>query len=655
MLGVKECWGFSIGDFSELRTTNYIFLKNKIKIHGFMWYTSLSTSRRPNMTQEQYIEKVSRKYNNKYDYSKTTYLGSNQKIIVICPEHGEFKVLAGAHAHASECLMCNKRDRFFKQVKLVYGDKYDYSSVSDFSPTAIAKIRCPEHGEFECVISGHMYKNQGCPRCPVDTIKLPMEPRKKYASSNTKNTKKHRSQTGIVLLSRLTARYGHLYDFSNTTITNQNDNITLNCMHHGPFTTTPKTLFRNLRVLSIDEDTGCPRCRTKLTNDKLYITTSVKLLNDFIDEMTRKYPDKFDYSLVTVASISSLLDIKCNTCGSTFKQTRNQHKTSGKCPVCCDTNSVMNIIQKASKVHNNKYSYSLVSAPSGIQSIQCPEHGEFKQNIISHANGMLCPKCQFNDTELHTLDTKLWDMKSFIEKSIQRFGSQYDYSKLSDEIMNSPETFSKLRFKMMTFNCTDHGEFQHRISNHLNSITGGCPECLRLYRENEMILKFKEVHGDRYDYSNTKYEIGNGKVTIICPKCGPFVLDHSAHVYGRGCQKCGFSKGELLVSQALNEFGLEYEYEHTFDDLRGERNIRLPIDFYIPNKHVCIEYDGEQHFKSYPRFGGDAGLIRTQRNDKIKNEYCSSNNIPMIRIPYDVNTKDAVREYILYEFQKLGF
>jgi hypothetical protein len=49
---------------------------------------------------------------------------------------------------------------------------------------------------------------------------------------------------------------------------------------------------------------------------------------------------------------------------------------------------------------------------------------------------------------------------------------------------------------------------------------------------------------------------------------------------------------------------------------------------------VIIEYDGVQHSKPVPIFGGEEGLRETQRRDGFKNEYCDQNHIDMIRIPY---------------------
>ena len=41
-------------------------------------------------TTEQFIEEAKQIHGDKYDYSKAIYNGCDEKICIICPEHGEF-------------------------------------------------------------------------------------------------------------------------------------------------------------------------------------------------------------------------------------------------------------------------------------------------------------------------------------------------------------------------------------------------------------------------------------------------------------------------------------------------------------------------------------------------------------------------------------
>ena len=57
----------------------------------------------------------------------------------------------------------------------------------------------------------------------------------------------------------------------------------------------------------------------------------------------------------------------------------------------------------------------------------------------------------------------------------------------------------------------------------------------------------------------------------------------------------------------------------------------MPFDFYLPQYNICIEYDGEFHYKMI--MGYDE-FINQKIRDTIKTVYCKENNIKLIIIPY---------------------
>lgn len=61
----------------------------------------------------------------------------------------------------------------------------------------------------------------------------------------------------------------------------------------------------------------------------------------------------------------------------------------------------------------------------------------------------------------------------------------------------------------------------------------------RQYDTVENVLsKFKQKHGDKYDYSRVKYIDSKTKVVIICPIHGRFMMSPNHHNAGRGCKEC---------------------------------------------------------------------------------------------------------------------
>lgn len=56
----------------------------------------------------------------------------------------------------------------------------------------------------------------------------------------------------------------------------------------------------------------------------------------------------------------------------------------------------------------------------------------------------------------------------------------------------------------------------------------------------EVIARFKEVHGDRYDYSKVEYVNSHTKVCVGCREHGFWWIVPHNHWKGHGCKECGF-------------------------------------------------------------------------------------------------------------------
>lgn len=109
---------------------------------------------------------------------------------------------------------------------------------------------------------------------------------------------------------------------------------------------------------------------------------------------------------------------------------------------------------------------------------------------------------------------------------------------------------------------------------------------------------------------------------------------------------CSKSHGERSITKWLEDNTIEFIPQYRFDNCRDVEP--LPFDFYLPEHNICIEYDGEQHFKPV-NFGGvsdERAMInfnKTQEHDAIKNNYCKHNNIMLVRISYlDKNNIDDI-------------
>ena len=81
--------------------------------------------------------------------------------------------------------------------------------------------------------------------------------------------------------------------------------------------------------------------------------------------------------------------------------------------------------------------------------------------------------------------------------------------------------------------------------------------------------RFKEVHGDKYDYSAAVYLNYSTKIDIICRKHKhTFKQTPDSHISGSGCKRCAtennhkLNKGtfESFIDKAINVHGSKYTY-----------------------------------------------------------------------------------------------
>ncbi len=162
---------------------------------------------------------------------------------------------------------------------------------------------------------------------------------------------------------------------------------------------------------------------------------------------------------------------------------------------------------------------------------------------------------------------------------------------------------------------------------------------------------YKDLTGIRFGHLTVVREAytRDGCVWWHCKcDCGNETTQKTAALTTGNTTSCGCSRNSIMVdfiAHKLDELSIDFVVEHRFDDCKYKRS--LPFDFYLPEKNAVIEYDGAQHYKSIQYYGGDDYLKLVQLRDKIKDDYCESAGIKMIRIPY-TKTKSEI-ESILYE------
>jgi hypothetical protein len=137
--------------------------------------------------------------------------------------------------------------------------------------------------------------------------------------------------------------------------------------------------------------------------------------------------------------------------------------TNGK--LRCEHNgyTLQGFIQKASEVHNCKYTYENTEYHNCFieVAITCPIHGIFFQKPAYHIAGRGCTKCGRITTDVARLKTK----EQFIIDANTIHLGKYNYSKIN---------YIGAR-KKIEITCPIHGLFTQRPNDHLNG--RGCPKC----------------------------------------------------------------------------------------------------------------------------------------------------------------------------------
>ena len=302
------------GDKYDYSKINYINNHTKVCIvcpeHGEFWQTPGSHTNTGNgcplcgnkngsekrlKSINIFIKQAKEIHGDKYDYSKVEYSGNHEKVIIICPEHGEFLQSPDKHLQGHRCPKCAggiklTTEDFLKKAKEVHGDKYDYSKVEYINSHTNVCIICPKHGEFWQTPRSHL-AGSGCSKCSGN------------AKSNTEE-----------FIKKAQLIHGNKYDYSETVYISADKKVKIICPLHGEF---------YVAVNHHLSGRGCPKCagNIKLTTE------------DFLKKAKEVHGDKYDYSKVDYKTSIIPVCIICPKHGE-FLQKPNTHLCGCGCPKC---------------------------------------------------------------------------------------------------------------------------------------------------------------------------------------------------------------------------------------------------------------------------------------------------------------------------------
>lgn len=217
------------------------------------------------------------------------------------------------------------------------------------------------------------------------------------------------------------------------------------------------------------------------------------------------------------------------------------------------------------------------------------------------------------------------------------------------------EVISKERPTKVRCKCDCGNEYIGRQSDIISGHTQSCG-CLQKERASKANVKdwtgIKSVYGVEFLQKDCMNDKGQWLWKCKCGICGNIFTALPAKVNNGHITSCGCriqSSGEECVKDFLESQHINFIPQYTFEDCKNAYVLRFDFAVFNNNELLgLIEYDGKQHFEPVEVFGGIDGFKQTQKRDRIKNTYCTSHNIPLLRLSYTLSIEEI--ETKIYEY-----
>jgi hypothetical protein len=410
---------------------------------------------RTTMNTELFVQKAKEIHKDEcglplYDYTKSVYVKSVQKLIITCKIHGDFEQSPNSHLSKHGCKKCanlliarkqtSSQEDFIKKCEEKHPNKLDYTEtiyVNQSTPAIFICKICQNKFERD---PAHMLGNgrgHGCRVC----------------NGGVKDDQE-------TFIKKAKSKHGEKFKYHLVEYVNSLTKVKIICDKGHEFEQAPN------HHLNGD---GCRKCRG------YYRTTS-----DFIALSKEKFgEDKFDYSKTNFIDMNTVVILICHK-GHQFNAVPQIHlreDSLGCCIECARLHSKERMsytqekwIELALLKHDNFYDYTKVKYESSQAHviIICPKHGEFEQTPASHLSGTGCRQCGIE----RCISSKLYTEHDFLrifEECSTIHSNKYTYV---DIYRQNGQLWTKVI-------CDKHGEFHQRTDHHRRG--HGCFKCVVNY------------------------------------------------------------------------------------------------------------------------------------------------------------------------------
>lgn len=325
------------------------------------------------------------------------------------------------------------------------------------------------------------------------------------------------------------------------------------------------------------------------------------------------------------------LDIICNK-GHKTKICWMSFKRGSRCRECSPSKKISykNVFE-----YFSKEKYELLTKKEDYKNssqklnTKCPNNHIYKVSLELFKIGVRCKKCHLNG-----LSNKMKFSDKDVSKKLKKIGFKY----IPDGSYKKNTSFIKIKCKK------DH-IFKMTYSALLRSKK--CPVCTKKEKNKKRIKEqtkiIKEIcHNIGYKTKNIEqYKNAKSKIIFICNNNHEFQCNSNNFKNGKRCPHCNVYKNEEECREILEKItGKKFKRCRPIFLVKKENGNRMELDGYCEELKMAFEYDGEQHFKPQPFFGGEKKFQQLTKNDRLKDELCLKNDIILIRIPYFIKDKE---------------
>jgi len=506
-----------------------------------------------------------------------------------------------------------------------HAGRYLYQDCGYAGMVAKVRIRCPDHGLFTQRAADHI-RGSGCPDCAAAARQ----------SGISRSRAKSRIST-TELVARFRSVHGNTCDYTQVEAIGTKKAVTIVCRQHGAFQQLPTNHLKG---------SGCPDCGTIRAAGKHKLNQA-----EFEKRVRATHGERYGLNQAVYLTQYDKVVVECVEHGE-FPILPFNLWQGGGCPTCARRDNGLKhritqqeYLRRAVDVHGTKYDNSLIMFERMHDEIVvvCRDHGKFSPTATNYLAGTGCPVCGTVRAAASRTPKLVLQNDDVLARFREIHGERYDYTQVVYEHSN----------RHVTIVCRQHGAFSQTPSGHWAG--DGCPECGRLTRAanqvlttDEVIPRFRQLHGDRYDYADTHYDRFRRRVSIRCRRHGPFLQTPQAYLEGKGCPRCSQSSGETRAAAWLQEHGIAFLIEFPVE-IEG-----LPrhwFDFYLPGRGAFVEIDGPHHFAPV-RYGGmsqeEAQRVfeATQQRDARKDSWAAENARMVHRILWNDHIEDRLEQLI---------